>query len=481
MPVNGHHKIIHCMININKIIVPLFAVTAVCLSGCNKWAEDKSNIHVYVAPPPSGGVISETTPLSGSIKGVMLAGKTYTLGGDISIPAGDTLMIQEGVTINATNSAGIVVHGVLVSLGTKDHPNVFTVPGVSKNNTPGLPLSQDSAHIGLWRGIMCDTSCTALVLKWTHLDFAGAAYGNIDGPAVGQSATTSYTVLFQNPNGYFVMEDSWIYGGTDDCMRISSGRVHIFRNTFEKCGGSGGDCVNMKGGTTGTVAYNFFIGTAYNGQKASNKGQGIGAPQTDVVMYNSTFVNGGEQIVAGARAGGINFEQGARGAFYNNAFINCRVGYRVVSNPAADTTNLTYGNNYQWADSLVIANQFFTFGTVCTQPQPTDLPNPSSYLPDNYSYINPAANSYDGTPAVQQLNPMFVGYQLPTGLPLFAESSIGSHNFHLQSSSPLIGKGNATVKPFVVVPIDAVYGATEVTPPGNDIGCYQINGTGNQH
>ena len=73
------------------------------------------------------------------------------------------------------------------------------------------------------------------------------------------------------------MEDSWVYGGTDDCMRISCGKVHVFRNTFEKPGGSGGDCVNMKGGTVGTVAYNFFIGTAYNGQKASNKGQAVGA------------------------------------------------------------------------------------------------------------------------------------------------------------------------------------------------------------
>jgi hypothetical protein len=33
----------------------------------------------------------------------------------------------------------------------------------------------------------------------------------------------------------------------------------------------------------------------------------------------------------------------------------------------------------------------------------------------------------------------------------------------------------------IVVPIDPIYGATEVTPPGADLGCYQFNGTGNQH
>ena len=444
---------------------------------------DKQDIYKYTAPPPSGGAISETTPLSGSIKGTMLAGKTYTLGGDINIPVGDTLFIQAGVTVYSTNSAGIVVHGVLVSMGTQTQPNTFTVRGASKNNTPGLPLDQDSAHIGLWRGIMCDTSCTLLVLKWTHLDFAGAAYGNVDGPSVEESAGTSFNILFQNPRGNFILEDSWLYGGTDDCIRISNGKIHVFRNTFEKCGGAGGDCVNSKGGTVGTVAYNFFIGTAYNGQKASNKGQGIGAPQTNIVMYNSTFVNGGVQIVAGARAGGIDYEQGAKGAFFNNAFINCRVGYRVVNNPVADTANLSYGNNYQWADSLVIANQFFTFGGVCTKPMPTDLPNPSTYLPADFFYPNPPANSYDGTSVVQVLNPLFVNYHLPVpgGLPLFSITSVGSHNFRLQPGSPLVGKGNTSISPLVVVPLDPVYGATEVTPPGADLGCYQINGTGNQH
>jgi hypothetical protein len=464
----------------NSILVPLLILSgSYLLSGCNKWAEDKANIYKYVAPPPTG-VISETTPLCGSIKGVMSAGKTYTLGCSINVPYGDTLIIQEGVTINVTNSSGIIVHGSLISLGTQANPNIFTVPGVSKDNTPGLPLNQDPAHTGLWEGIMCDTGCAMLVLKWTHIDFAGATYSNVDGAAV-EKAGASFNILFQNPNGYFIMEDSWVYGGTDDCIRISDGKIHVFRNTFEKAGGSGGDCVNAKGGTVGTMAYNFFIGTAYNGQKASNKGQPVGAPEANIVMYNSTFVNGGVQIQAGTRAGGIDFEQGAEGSFYNNAFINCRVGYRVVNNPVADTAHLTYGNNYQWADSLVIANQFFTYGGVCTKPQPTDLPNPATYLPANFNYPDPQQGAYDGTPVVQKLAPLFVNYPLPQSGPLFYITSVGSYNFHLQPNSSLIGKGNTNITPLTVVPLDPVFGASEVTLPGADIGCYQFNGTGNQH
>ncbi|MBN8838316.1 MAG: hypothetical protein J0I09_13720 [Sphingobacteriia bacterium] len=459
----------------SRLIILLLIAASYGMSGCKKLSDDSSNIYKYVLPP--GATVSDAAPLCGSIKGVMLTGKTYTLGCDVYINKGDTLIIQPGVTVNSTNGAGIIVRGSFISLGTQSQPNYLTVQGVSKNTTPGIPLAKDSAHIGLWKGIIGDTSCTNMIIKWTHIDFAGAAYGNVAGPAVEQKASTSFCILFQNPNGNFILEDSWLWGGTDDCIRVSSGKIHVFRNTFEKCGGTGGDIVNVKGGTVGTMAYNFFIGTAYNGQKASNKGQPTGAMQTNIVMYNSTFVNGGLQVIPGQRGSTINYEEGAAGSFYNNVAVNCRVGYRVVINPVADTLHLTYGNNYQYADSLSIANQFFTFGPVCTRPQTTDIPAPYSYLPANYTY----GASYDGTPVVQALNPQFVNYPLPSPYSPWSVSAIGSYNFRLKPNSPLIGKGNTSVTPLVVVPVDMVYGASEVTPPGADLGCYQTNGRGNQH
>jgi len=475
-----------------KLSIPaLIIILTVSLAGCKKWATDKSNI--YQAQQVPGKTVSDSIPLAGSVKGTMLAGKTYTIDSDIVINPSDSLIIQEGVTLNFRHGSGLVVLGSLFSIGTKAAPIYMTVSGVNKNNTPGLSLTQDSAHIGLWRGIIGGTTCPVMAIKWTHIDFAGNTEGNTVSalPQVNQSAGTSFNILFQNYNGYFILEDSWVYGGTDDCIRISSGKVHVFRNTFEKCGGSGGDCVNMKGGTIGTVAYNFFIGTAYNGQKVSNKGQGAGAPQANVVMYNSTFVNCGAQVTPGQRGSTIDYEQGAAGAFFNNVAVNCAVGYRVVNNPAADTTHLTYGYNYQYADSLDVAEQFFTWGPVCTIPQPTDLPLPSSYLPANFNYESPqptfdhANAAYDGTPAIQKMSPLFVNFPLPAnyhGYFPWQNNTIGNFDFHLQPSSPLIGKGTTTaVQPMTVVPLDPIYGATEVTPPGVDLGCYQSNGKGNQH
>lgn len=467
-------------INISTFFILLLAA----FSGCTKWAEDTQNI--YRATQAPGKTVSDAAPLSGAIKGTMLQGKTYVVDSDIYINDGDTLMIQPGVTLDFHNGSGLVVLGSLFSEGTQAQPIYMTVLGVAKNNAPGLSLTQDSAHLGLWRGLIGGKNCPFMVLKWTHIDFAGNAEGNTISALteVNESAGTSFNILFQNVNGNFILEDSWVYGGTDDCIRVSNGKIHVFRNTFEKCGGSGGDCVNVKGGTVGTMAYNFFIGTAYNGQKASNKGQPVGAPQTDIVMYNSTFINDGAQVVPGQRGSTVDFEQGAKGAFYNNVAVNCRVGFRVVNNPVADTTNLTYGNNYQYADSLDVADNFFTFGPVCTVPQPTDLPLPSSYLPAGWNYEAPGQNSYDGTPVLQKLDPMFVNFPLPAdnhGYYPWQNNAIGSYNFHLQPSSPLIGKGYTGIQPLTVVPVDPVYGATEVTPAGGDLGCYQSNGRGNQH
>ncbi|HXO77217.1 MAG TPA: hypothetical protein VN824_18315, partial [Puia sp.] len=107
----------------HRIILALFVVAAV-FPGCKKWAEDKQDIYKYVAPPPPpGSVVSNATPLCGSVRGTMVAGETYILGCDINVPAGDTLIVQPGVTIYATNSAGIVVHGSFISLGTQAAPN----------------------------------------------------------------------------------------------------------------------------------------------------------------------------------------------------------------------------------------------------------------------------------------------------------------------------------------------------------------------
>ena len=457
--------------------------TCIFITSCKKWSDEKLNLYVpavQVAQP-----ISDAAPLCKSIKGTMLAGKTYTIGCDVVINAGDTLTIQPGVHINVTNHSGIFVQGSLISLGTKTSPVWITVDSLQKlrNDAPNQDPATDPAFAGGWPGIYCASTCPYLILKWTHVEFGGAALSISQGALVNQSAGTAFSILFQNQKGMFVMEDSWLYGGVDDPIRVSNGKVAFLRNTFEKGGVHGGDCLNCKGGTVGDMAYNLFVGMATNGQKASNKGQPVGGNQTNINMWNNTFISCGYRQIQSGRGANINFEEGAKGMAYNNLMVNCKFGLRIVNNPPADTLNIKYGYNYEYGDSLVVVNQIYPTNASLsggwTRPQPTDIPDYTTFLPVNYKY----GDTYDGTTVIQKNNPQFYNFPLPVPnkVPLYGIQAVGSYDFRLQPTSPAIGKGYTSFSPVGSVPIDPVYGLTEMTLPGKDIGAFQFNGTGNQH
>jgi hypothetical protein len=273
------------------------------------------------------------------------------------------------------------------------------------------------------------------------------------------------------------------------------------RNTFEKCGFTGGDAVNVKGSSVGDMAYNLFVGTATNATKASNKStKGI---QTNVNMYNNTYISGGyRQKDPTGRGGSINYEEGAKGKAFNNLMVNCRVGVRIHNKPHADITNMKYGYNYNYGDSLRVCNNFYPVDptTSVTVPQPTDIPTPTEAIfpaakySQAFLYVQNASGDcpnivapYDGSSFVKQNNPKFVNFPLPeTGIAHLSDvSAVGSFDFHLQSSSPAIGKG--TNNSSIISPINATSSVTDanlkatVTLPGADMGCFQSNGTGNQH
>lgn len=439
-----------------------------------------------------GQPVSAATPLAGSIKGTMLSGQVYSVTSDVTINAGDTLLIQKGVTLNIKNASTIIVKGTLVSLGTKDAPVTFTDPSRTKK-TGSSTATSDSAYAGGWAGIYCDKSCPLMVLKWTHLDFAGAGIQTI--PFTGPSVGDQYCIYFGNPNGNFILEDSWIYGTPDDAVRFYGGHVNIMRNTLEKCGGSGGDGFNAKGGTQGNMAYNLIIGGATNGTKSSNDG-GI-QPQCMIAMYNNTYVNNGHRNTGtyGARSGSIEVENNSRALVYNNLIVNCRFGLRIAGGNnvtakvyLADTTGphagdpiaqTAYGYNYFYGDSVKLTNQFLPTNiaqAVVTTPQPNGVPNMAAFLTASYTF----GKQYDGTSLVGQNNPLFVNYPLPN--PNYqTQASVDMYNFHLQSASPAIGKGYLSFSPIMNVPVNANFGSSGITGPGKDIGCYQADGSGNQH
>jgi len=444
----------------------------------------KDATYVSVKQTQIGQLISGDT-LCGAINGTMVSGKTYLLTCPVTINATDTVLMQRGVTINVVNPAAyILVHGVFISLGTKDSANWITVSSITKQdnvNTANNPSSDPAfTSSNLWLGIQCDTDARMVVLKWTHLEFTGAVFGTTPPMSADKSGSNSYAVYFTNPNGIFVFEDSWLYGGVDDGMRPNC-KFIIQRSTFEKEGYIGGDCINPKQGGVGIASHNLFVGTATNGTKASDKGSSLTAPTTQCDYFNNTYVNGGYRQQQTGRGGDINYEQGAFGQSYNNLIVNCKFGFRIVPNPMADTAHCFYGYNYSYGDADSIVDQFYPVAYY-SKFVSTNIPTPVGVIPSTDTLGEPyTAHAWVGANSPEFVNYTYLGSSVNINI-----DYVSGFNFQLQSGSPAIGKGYTGFTPNVPSGIiqDPVFGPTHISGPGSDIGCYQSSSSttlGNQH
>ncbi|HEY4786137.1 MAG TPA: hypothetical protein VIH57_08805 [Bacteroidales bacterium] len=466
-----------------EFYVGLMAVAAMAIFSCKK-----SDNTVVSQPERQVGKSITTDTLSGSVKGTMESGKSYYFASQVTINAGDTLLMQNGVKLLSLNpNAQLIVKGVFISLGTKDKPNWIT--GKDAYNNPGsykLKTLQDpNTDPGLkpdgklWGGIQCDTTAMLVDIKWTHLDFAGGT-ASADNPPVGyKSGDDLFVIHFQNANGYLILEDSWVYGSTTDAVRMNGGKFSIMRNTIEKLAYNDGDALNVKNSSVGDMAYNLIVGTAKGGTKASNKGT-YGSAQTYVNMYNNTYISGGWRSVDPDRGANVNYEQGARGNAYNNIMVNCKTGLRILENPAADTLHCYYGNNLSYGDTISVVNDIYPV-THATHPQSTDIPNPSTFYP-GYPDTYKLGEVYNAPALVGQNNPKFVNFPLPVTGVISLHNFVGDYDFHLASGSPAIGKGYTGFSPLNATNAisDPDLKAT-VTPPSIDLGAFPMDGSGNQH
>ena len=462
-------------------------LTALTVFSCKKKTVKTEETVVSEPQFQSGSAVSSDT-LKGTVKGTLLAGKTYYFLDQVTINAGDTLVMQSGVKLlSLSPDAQLIVKGAFISLGTKANPNWITGkdaylhPELYKLNSLQDPNSDPGLKSDgkLWGGIQCDVTANLVDIKWTHLDFGGGTASATNTPAGYTAGGNLFLILFQNPNGCLILEDSWVYGSGGDATRVNGGKIHIMRNTVEKLSYNDGDAFNVKNASVGDMAFNLIVGTAKGGTKASNKGT-YGSTQTNINMYNNTYVSGGFRSVDPDRGANVNYEQGAKGNAYNNIFVNCRTGLRILENPAADFANCHYGNNLSYGDNAAIVNEFYPT-THATEPQTTDIPNPTSFYP-GFPATYTKGQVYDAPSLVGQNNPKFVNFTLPvTGTPSLY-NFVGTYNFNLATGSPAIGKGYTGFSPLnATSEVTNQFLKATVTAPSIDLGAFSTNGQGNQH
>ncbi|QKG58457.1 hypothetical protein GKZ68_18565 [Hymenobacter sp. BRD128] len=392
---------------LNGRLVLGIALGAVALASCKKTEDVTVQTPVKAPSNPITG-----TTLAGSVKGTLLSSVgTYTINSDLKIGPKDTLFVQKGVTVNVPNNSTVYVQGVIDFEGTQASPITFTSP---KNAN------------GSWGGFQCD-SAQAVTIKWTHIDYTG-------GPdATGRPRATlvispKRTLAKRVP---VIIEDSWFKGGLDDAIFLSGmAQVSVQRNTIEHEGSTDGESINIYDGVTGTIAYNVIWADAGSGIKIDTDAKLL-TPQTVVTVNNNTLVANGYRRGYAEPGRGILVDRFAAGQFYNNLLVNNYYGLDI--NAAADTKNISYGNNFFYTAVDSTRKYFYPAGSF-GKAQSTDIISTST------------SNN----------NPLFVNLD-----PSNVSAATDNSDFHLQAGSPAKGKGNPTYN--------------------NDIGAYTSDGKGNMH
>ena len=401
-----------------------------------------------------------TTHLKGQMKGVLLEGNTYYLSGDLIIPEGEEIVAEKCVTIIAEGDGGpigpeITVHGSFVSLGTEDCPNLLSVPE-NKRTTANI-------FAGLWGGIQCSDKADLVCLKWTRMEYLGGE----GGPGTPRAGKIRYGLWTLSSDTEVIVEDCHFYGAKDDVYRPVGGKINLVRNTFEYCGETGGDGLNVKAGTVGNIAYNVFYGAATNAFKPSNDGDGT--VQTNINVYNNTIINSGWRRPGMSRGANINYEVGARGEAHNNIIVNCKRGIRIVE--TADIPNISIDHNLYYASFQEMVDEFIPTDSEASTQNTLGENNIMGDINEN----NPMFVDYD----VDQFS--YADYEAGEGQPTAMNTNSGA-NLRLASGSPAIGAGTTSFSP---VSVNWVHAKGERAPsiiqPSADLGAYPTSGGGNKH
>ena len=366
-------------------------------------------------------IIGQTT-VSGNQSGVWTAaGSPYQVTGNITIPSGQTLTVEAGVSVIFQGYYRLYVNGKIIANGTESEPILFTA---ADHNTG-------------WGGIRLDGTPDVSSFHYCKFEYgktsATGGYPDMHGGAfvLKDADAEFYHCRFENNDA--TGDDNGM-GGAVYCMNTGSATQTITR--FEYCVfinnhtyGEGGAIKFTNDGMTQIIRCQFIN---------NNAGYGGGA-----VFYYTAY---NAQII--------------QSLFYNNSADNSGGGAIKTLNPQTDLhlTNCTFAYNYaygageggalnlDYAD-LIAVNSIF-YGNQQTYGDEIKVGMNATAQID-YCDVEMPANA-TGSHNLNNVDPLFVN---------------GTQgDFHLQSNSPCIDAGTDVGLPF--------YG----TAP--DLGCYEYETTG---
>lgn len=269
----------------------------------------------------------EPVEAAGEVSGVWEAGSTVYVDGHIVVPEGESLTIEEGVTVIFSDAGVGVNHtaiefsvdGNLYCLGTEENPVRLTVAEDLR--------TADNTFAGLWGGIVAGATCEEMLIDHTIIEYCGGQV--IEGsPAAENGYYTAGDdayphITTNNVDGRYVITNSILRNGWSDAIYMMGGNAIIAGNIFSAIGYDGAEAVNVKSGCTVDVARNIMFSANTNGLKLSSSDQSEVRHQAKIQAYNNTIIGSGWRR-DGEKGGGIYVEENADAGVFNNLLVNCK-------------------------------------------------------------------------------------------------------------------------------------------------------------
>lgn len=421
-----------------KQVILLAALSAAVLIGCSK-SDETGNPSVNPTP-----VVKEA--VSGDVSGTWAKGSTYKITGHLQIPASQSLVIEEGVTVvfsDSTVKPELIVRGNLYVMGTSANPVKFTVPDAWKTTA--------NQWGNLWGGIIAAPTSAELLLDNAIIEYGGAVTTE-SSPSVKaglyKAAAGNHVpaINYSNVNGKLIIVNSRLNNQNEDGFYIEGGKVLIANNKIYTQGVSGGDAINLKSGVQADIAFNMVYSPNTNALKLSNTGDRT--PQAYVVAYNNTVVNAGWRRPT-IKGGSIWIEAGVRAELYNNLLANDRFGVKRDPKNPEDNRSKISNNLYYGA----------------TQDGVTGFQPSTEIAAGTNDIISKTVGDND---------PKFVNYPLSTDSKNAVFNT--AWDFRVQTGSPAIGKGTTNFTPQFANGLTLANGKTYKSPtPSTTIGAFGSN------
>ena len=390
-------------------------------------------------------------PTADEVSGVWEAGTTHTVDNHIVVPEGNSLTIEEGVTV-IFNVTGVgvnhvpiefTVDGSLYCLGTEEAPVRLTV--AEEYRTPENTF--EDRH---WGGIVAGATCGEMIIDHTIIEYTGGQV--IEGsPAADNGYYTAGDdaypqITTNNVDGNYVITNSIIRNGWSDGIYMMGGNAIIANNIFSANGYDGAEAVNIKSGCKVDVAGNIMFSPNTNGLKLSSSDQGPVRHQAMIQAYNNTIINSGWRR-DGEKGGCIYVEEMANVSVFNNLLVNCK--FRAIT-PAYDEPGSE--DCYDSENSMIDYN-FYASGTVESskifEGEYEDDGEILHYSGVKYAYEGYALAHDEYDPLVDvnskmakseedavELDPMFVNYEIDSDPMNYTWDD--SWDFHVEAGSPVL-------------------------------------------